>query len=87
MSKKDPGKHGKNTFLLISVMQLVFEAPCLLVDVELYAPNMSVVPCSGLEILQQNHAKIFPPSCNMDYHLFTLLRRCLESAIILRLTS
>lgn len=35
----------------------------------------------------QKSSIIFPPSCNMDYHLFALLRRCLESAIILGLTS
>lgn len=59
----------RNAFLLlyISVMQLVFEAPCLLVHVELCATRMSVVPCSGLEILQQNHAKIF-------HHLPSLLQ-------------
>lgn len=38
--KKDHGKNGKILFYYISAMQLVFEAPCLLVNVELCATKM-----------------------------------------------
>lgn len=89
MSKKRSWKKWKNTFLLHFCYAAGFWSTMSFGQCRIMC-YQNVWSCSGLEILQQNHAKssiIFHPSCNMDYHLFALLRRCLESAIILGLTS